>query len=280
MSFSPVLPSPSFRLIRRFAGGLAVVAALSAASVASAATLGSDKASNYTSWTNGTNGGTGFGAWDLTGNNGNGTTLFTGYFLGDSTAGSGNINTSGNSFGMYANPNGAFANASRSFVGSLTLGQTFSIQLAVNFRNGDKGLNLLSGATQVFNFDIGQSGTGVDGYYYHAGTAASTSTGFAYFADSVFTLSYTQQSATAGLFTIARTSATGGAAASNSVNVPLTTSGLSSFTLYNSNANNANGDNLYFNNLVVVPEPSAIALMTVGLMGVCFVYRRRMGRLA
>ncbi len=265
------------RLASRFAGGLVAAAALSLAGLASAATVGSDNAGNYASWTNGTNGGTGFGAWDLTGNNSNGTSLFAGYFLGDSTAGSGNINTGGKSFGMFANPSGAFANAARTFAGgALTLGQTFSIQLAVNFRNGDKGLNLLVSGTQVFNFDVGQSGTGADGYYYHAGTNAATSTGFAYFADSVFTLGYTQQSATAGLFTISRTSATGGAAATNSISVPLpATSGLTSFTLYNSNANNASGDNLYFNNLSVVPEPSAIALIAVGLTGLVVARRRR-----
>ena len=260
------------RLLRRFTVGLAVVAILSLTFTASATTLGSDNASNYTTWSTGTNGGTGFGAWDLTSNSGSAN---DGYFLGDSTQGSGSVNTGGQSFAVFAHDS-TFANASRSFVGTLTLGQTFSIQLAVNFRNGDKGLNLLNSGGQVFNFDVGQSGTGTDGYYYDVGTNAAVSTGFAYYADSVFTLAYTQQSATAGMFTISRTSATGGAAATNSVNVPLTTSGISSFTLYNSNtSDSSNQNNLYFNNLMVVPEPSAIALIAVGLTGLVVSRRRR-----
>ena len=102
------------------------------ASSAFAATPGTDNASNYTGgWTTGSDGGTPatFGPWDLSGNNNNGTTIFAGYFIGDSTVGSGNINTSGVSFGMYANPATAFADATRAFDAPLTAGQTFSIDI-------------------------------------------------------------------------------------------------------------------------------------------------------
>ena len=248
---------------------------------ARAATVGTDTAANYGTanpWVNGSTGGTGFGTWDLSGNNNNGNTLFAGYFLGDSTAGSGNINTGGQSFAMYANPNGAFADASRSFGGgALTIGQTFSLQLAVAFRNGDKGFNLLTSGTQAFNFDVGQSGTGTDGYYYSVGTGAATSTGFTYYSDSVFTLSYTQQLANSGSFTISRTSASGGAVASNSINVPLTTSGVSGFTLYESNTTDGSAqNNLYFNNLqIAVPEPSSVILGALGLTALAVTRRRK-----
>ena len=81
-----------------------------------ATTPGTDNAADAayaTAWTNGTDGGTAatFNPWDLTNNNNNGTTLFAGYFIGDSTAGSGNINTSGKSFAIFANPATAFADA-------------------------------------------------------------------------------------------------------------------------------------------------------------------------
>ena len=283
MNISPALSSRPFQIARRFAGGLAVVTALSLSMTASAATVGSDKASNYTTatWINGSNGGTGFGAWGLTNNN-NGTSIFAGYLIQDSTlnaSGNGNINTAGTSFGMYANPGTAFANADRSFVGALTLGQTFSMQLAVNFRNGNKGLNVYSGGapgvgTQVFNFNTGNVG-GTDGYYYTIGAGTAVNTGFAYAADSVFTLSYTQQTATAGMFTIGRTSA-GTPAANGSVNIPLAaTSGVSSFRIYNSGSTNSNSDNVFFNNLAVVPEPSSIALIAIGLTGAVIARRRR-----
>ncbi len=264
-------------LAMRVASGLFVLAALTCATPAKAAMLGVDNAANYTNWTNGSNGGTGFGAWDLTNNNNNGTTVFAGYFLGDSTAGTGNINTVGKSFGIYANPGAAFANASRTFAGgALSLGQTFSIQLAVNFRNGDKGINLLSGGTQVFNFNVGQAGTGTDGYYYQNGAGGPTNTGFAYYSDSVFFLSYLQQKATAAQLTLTRTSATGGTAATNSFTETLTTSGLSSFTLYNSNTGDGSSqNNLFFNNMQVVPEPSICVLAALGGTALTIMRRRR-----
>ena len=242
------------------------MALLSLPAAAPAAMLATDNASNYASWTDGSNGGTGFGAWNLTNNNNNGTTLFSGYFLGDSTAGSGNINgTGGTSFAMYANPNGAFAVASRAFGGgALTLGQTFSIQLAVNFRNGGKGINLLSGTTQVFNFNVGG-----DDYNYKTGTSSTVSTGYAYSATSIFTISYNQTTATAGMFTISR-------AGDAPISQTFTASGVTSFQLYNSNTGDGGAqNNLYFNNLSVVPEPSAIALVAVGLTGLVVARRRR-----
>lgn len=79
------------------------------------ATLFSDNAANYGTWTNGSNAGTGFSVWDLWTQNTDGT-HFAGHFLGSSSAqGFGDINTSGSSFSMYANPGGTSvqANAQR-----------------------------------------------------------------------------------------------------------------------------------------------------------------------
>ncbi|WP_445724216.1 hypothetical protein [Flavobacterium sp.] len=107
-----------------------------------------DYASNYSSWTNGSNLGTGFSNWDLWTQNTD-ATHFAGHFLGNSSAqGFGDINSSGSSFSMYANPTGVFvqANAQRflSNTGSpsvggrqyLLPGQSFKIDLAIAYRNG------------------------------------------------------------------------------------------------------------------------------------------------
>ena len=80
------------------------------------ATEGTDNAANSAyddGWTNGDDGGTAatFGPWTLS-TFGMGS---AGFFIGDSTAGSGNINTGGESFAMFGNPAGSFADAFRSF---------------------------------------------------------------------------------------------------------------------------------------------------------------------
>lgn len=235
-----------------------------------ASTPGSDNAGNYTSWNNGSNQGTGFGAWDLSSNNNNNTTEFAGYFLGSSTDGTGNLNTAGQSFGMYANPGSAFSNAARSLTGgALALGQNFSITLGVNFRNGNKGIDLLSGASTVFNFNVG-----ADQYFVNGQGLA-----IAYQPDSVFTLSLTPTSATTLLVLVTRSSSAGGTevAFSNTVTV---TGGdaIDGFKLYVSGTENgSSANNLYFNSISVgaIPEPATFAWIAAGLGGMLVLRRRR-----
>ncbi len=262
-------------------GGFATLASLSLPLAASAATAGTDNAGNYTSgWTNGSNGGTGFGAWDLTNNN-DGTSHFAGYFLGDSSAGAGNINTGGQSFAIYANPSSAYAVASRAFAGTLDAGQVFSIQLAASYTNGSKGINLLnSDRTQVFNFSVGDGSLNNTPYSFSYKDSNGTTvpiTAFSYHPDAVFALSYTQTSASTGAVTVTETSAS----ASSSVSFTdtfSTTDALASFQLFDSNTDNgANQNNLYFNNLAVaVPEPATVlgGFLLVG-SGVFVSNRRR-----
>ena len=253
--------------------------------VAAQAQIAGDNAGNYGGgWTNGTNGGTGFTAWDLTQNNNNGVDVHAGYFLGDSTAGgSGNINTSGNSFGVFANQSGsttAFANALRTFTeGNLTLGQTFSIQLAVNFRNGDKGLTLSNGGTEVFDFNVGPPFTNAaDDYTYSVNGGGQTSLGLAYEPDSVFTLSFTQGSANNVVVKIVR--ATSELGTETPLNSTFQFGPINAFKLYNSGTADGGADNnLYFNNLAitVIPEPSTLVLLAgpALLGGWSFLIRRR-----
>ena len=211
-------------------------------------------------WANGSNGGTvgTFNPWDLTNNNNDGTTNFAGYFIGDSTLGSGDINTGGVSFGVYANPATAFADADRNFGAPLAVGQTFSLDIAVNFQNGNKGLNLFAGATQVFNFNVGGNDYQING----------TSLGLAYSSTAIFDLSFTQTSLAGGTYLVT----SGSSNFTNSY-----TGSASGFNLYNSGTDNgSDANNLYFNNLAIVPEPSSLALLAGPmLLGAWFFARRR-----
>ena len=253
----------------------AIFAAASLPAVALASTNGSDNAGNYTSWTDTSNQGTGFGAWTLVNNNAGGTTPpFAGHFIGSSTGstgdpGSGNINSSanGSSFGMYANPNGAIATASRSFAGgALSIGQTFTLQLAVNFRNGAKGFSLTNGGNEVFNFNIG-------GDQYSVNSVNLTlPNGFQ--SDSDFSLSFTQYSATTMSVAIVRSSSAGANEPVYSANLPIASA--TGFQLYNTNTTaGGNVNNLYANNFAIIPEPSTVALLGVGCLAALAALRRR-----
>jgi hypothetical protein len=245
-------------MIKKLALGIVSLGLMAGAALA--ATNGTDNAANYGGgWTDGSNGGTGFGAWDLTNNNNDGSTLFAGYFLGDSTAGSGDINTSGVSFGIYANPGGAFADADRNFDSALSVGQTFSLQLAVNFRNGDKGFNLYdTGAAEVFNFDVGGDMYKING----------ADTGLAYDSASIFNLSFTQTSLAGGTYSVSR---------GVDVFTGAYTGDAMGFRLYNSNTEGGDANNLYANNLSIVPEPATLSFLLTGssLLGAFVFVRRR-----
>src|SRR5574343_237560 len=159
-------------------------------------TLFSDYASNYGSWTNGSNAGTGFSTWDLWTQNTD-ATHFAGHFLGSSSGqGFGDINSSGTSFSMYANPSGTFvqANAQRFLTSTgspavggrqyLLPGQSFKIDLAIAFRNGYKGIDLMDqNFGLLFNFNVGS-----DMY----ATTTNANLGWAYNQTSVFQLQVNQ----------------------------------------------------------------------------------------
>ena len=199
---------------------LGLIMTLVTLGTSSFAQIASDNAANYGGgWTNGSNGGTGFTSWALANNNGatvtGGTSIAGNVIESSTTGGSGNIDSSGVSFGIYATPAGSFSTATRSFAeGDLLSGQTFTFQLAVNFRSGQRGFNLDNGGTQLFNFNVGNVGNG-DDYTYKIGSGSAISLGLDFQSDSVFRLSFTPTTGTLFNVQIARTTAAHGTETTN-----------------------------------------------------------------
>lgn len=256
---------------------LPIVCAAIAFALPAQAQIVSDNAGNYNgTWTNGSNGGTGFLAWTINNNDGGGN--FAGTFIGDSTAGAGNINTGGQSFGLYANPGLAFVNADRAFATSLAVGNIFSFQLALNFDNGNKGFNLYAGTQgQVFNFNVG-SGASVGasgGATLNPGSGAGYNYGGN---DSVLDVTITMSSSSFA-YQIARTSSGGFQGTLFSGTVTGLTDNVTGFRFYVSGTDSgAAQNNLYVNSLEVIPEPTAFALLSAGLGA--WILRRKTKRLS
>lgn len=210
--------------------------------------VASDNADNYSvsTWFSTANQGTGFGNWDMWIQNTNASN-FAGHFLGSSTPSHGDINTNGTAFGMYGNPTGNFAqaNAQRGFnytyntntYTTLQDGHTFSIDLAVAYRNGYKGIDLFeSDFTQAFNFNVQNDEYQVNG----------TNLGWTYDQFSVVNLEVTQIDATTIYVKLTRGTDVYGPTQFT------VTNRIGYFKCYVGNTTNGNTENnLYFNNLAI-----------------------------
>lgn len=247
-----------------------------------AATVGTDNASAtpYATWDNLDDGfitgAPAFGAWTLTGAASGGGTA--GRFIGDSTTlaptnTGGNINSAGPSaFGLFAHRNNtvgatALSQAFRNFDSNLSVGQVFSISLAVNFRNGDKGIDLRDSTdTTLFNLNIGSNGYNVNNTTFGNGPVGAA----AYDSNTVFNISLTQTSLSGGSWSIVRS---GGISESDSGNF---TGVVNRLRVYNASTDNgSNENNLFVNNLSIVPEPSTFGLLALSTLGAMALLRRR-----
>ena len=235
---------------------------LSSASI-SYALSASDNASNYGSgWTDLSNNGIGFNPWGFT------TDVDDTVEIADSTVGAGDINTGINSF-RIASDNGGDIDVFRSFGGgaSLGAGDVFSFDLSVNYRNGNKGFDLRSSETGAFNFNVGS-----DNYYF--GDINLSAEGWSYVYDGVYSLEFGFVTETIMNAKITRTS---GSDVTRSYEIPnVALSGpIDNFKFYVSGTDNADAqNNLYFNNLEVIPEPSAYGLI-LGVLALGALIRRR-----
>ncbi|MGH7130861.1 MAG: hypothetical protein ACREJO_02820 [Phycisphaerales bacterium] len=233
---------------------LAVVCALSTvagASSALASVVGSDSAADaaYNSgWSSGSNGGTGFGPWQLSGGTNAGS--FTGDSSNNGTSPSGNINTSGRAWGMYAN-SGQTSSAVRDFVGDMLVGQTFNISMDNGFIDGGSsvGLELRNGPLTNIFFNFTGGGTT---YNYNGGSA-----GLGFTANG-FTLSFTITSLSTFDLSI-----NGGPPISGT----LLGAGLpNNVRLFNFNAGGGSQRDAFWNSMAIVPTPGAAALAGFGLL--------------
>lgn len=144
-------------------------------------TLGNDDSDNYGGSWNATNLGTGFSDWTFDQATPNGG--FAGRFIGTFSSA---IDVNGNSFAMYANSgNDAVSGATTYMPKAMEEGDSFTVSVGVNFRDGNKGFDLRDGSNNtIINFNVGSD------QYNITGTSGLFSN--AYDANTVITFTFTQ----------------------------------------------------------------------------------------
>ncbi|MEY8847333.1 T9SS type A sorting domain-containing protein [Psychroserpens sp. XS_ASV72] len=202
--------------------------------------LGEDNADNYGgSWTT-TNQGIGFSDWTFDTALPNGG--FAGRFIGSFSSA---LDVNGNSFGMFANSgNGAVSGARVDFPQSMQEGDSFTVSIGVNFRDGNKGFDLRdSSNSTIINLNVGSD------QYNITGTSGLFSN--AYDSNTVFTCTFTQNASDVS-WTVVRS---GGLSGTQSGTISSISPGtIDNIRFYNVSAG-TNGDggsgqrNLYLNSL-------------------------------
>ena len=239
----------------------AAVLSVAISSGAFAANNASDNAGNSAysdGWTTGDNGGTGFGNWTLTPATPDGG--FAGSYVGGTSQGN-------PSFGIYAgNSSTALFTADRPFTGgALTAGQSFSVSVANTATIvGEVGFQFLSGSTPRWTLKF--VGGGTDWQLNDGGSDFGA--GQAYAANTPLAFSFTYNGGNSYSYTF-------GTGSGNNFTAANDLSDLTGVRFYN---RDQGGDqNLGFNNLSVVPEPSTYALLALSAagLGAHLVRRRR-----
>lgn len=226
-----------------------------------AANLASDVGSNYTTatWVTSSNGGTGFGDWGLSG---------TGHIIANSTTLGGGADI-GDSFGFVNATDGV---AIRGLLGgALSEGQVFSVDMAVNFRTGFKGISIRN---EVGDFDIFSLTISDDDYEFNGAAISGLfgATGdWGYSANTVLTLEVTRS----GADLLVDVTRTGGLSAGYSTVVAGGGADFDQFSIYSFGAGSLNENGVFYNNLTVVPEPGAGSMLGLGLMAAAWGIAKR-----
>ena len=217
--------------------------------------------------------GAGFGGWNLRADPNAAVRIESVASLGGGTL----LNTGSASFrlsgGWYeATPGNwaqAFAKAERWLdPAGLDVGQTFTFQMAVNYRNGAKGVDLFGvDGTKIFNFNVGG-----DDYVVSNATSGNGSIGNVYSNNTFFEFRFEQTNSAGGSWAITRSGGLSDLDAGTYAGV------VRRFDFYAGGTDNNNVDALFFNNFAIIPEPSSLSLLLAGgsVLGLVSLRRRRM----
>lgn len=242
---------------------LILFAAVAVNSNTFAANLATDNAStvNYPggTWSSGSNGGSGFGAWTITSSTG-GPGGFSGSYIGGTAIGN-------PAFGIYSGGNNAASvTAFRPFTsGGLLAGQSFSVAIGhtVNINNpGQIGLSLMSGSSARWTLKFVGGGSN---WLINDG-GSDFGSGQAYAANTLLSLTFTYNGGSSYSYTF-------GTGSGNNYTATSVISDLNGVQFFSTNQ--GNDQNMGFNNLNIVPEPSSASLMALGAAGLLALRRRR-----
>ena len=179
-----------------------------------------------------------------------------GHFIGSSTFGTGDIDSDGKSFAMFANPSGdpqPFAAAVKRFARPVwTTDDVVTFQVSVNFRNGNKGFNLRDANGQnVWLFSVRN-----DAYYINSDNTTISG----YHANTVFTFTFTQRARVLE-WTIVRS---GGISGTFSGSSPIESGTIADIRFFITGTDPGDANNLYFNNFTFTPAVRGDAPLTLG----------------